>query len=291
MDTQHLATFVAIAETASFSGAATRLHLTQPAISKRIALLEARLNKKLFDRLAKQVQLTPAGRALLPHARQILHSVSDAYRALDDLDGEVSGSLSIATSHHIGLHRLPSVLSQFSHQYPHVHLDLHFLDSEKALLAVEQGEFELGVITLAGQAGATVTERPVWQDTLEFVCATSHPLAQRAPLTLKDLCQVHAIAPDSSTHTTGLIQTLFDREGLTLDISMVTNHLDTIKMMVSVGLGWGVLPRSMISAELAVLDLQLPPLTRQLGAVFHSKRSQSNAAQHFLALLQRSADH
>lgn len=291
MDTQHLATFVAIAETTSFSGAATRLHLTQPAISKRMALLEERLNKKLFDRFTKRVQLTPAGRTLLPHARRILHSVSDAYRALDNLDGEVSGPLSIATSHHIGLHRLPPVLSEFSHQFPHVHLDLHFLDSEKALLAVEQGEFELGVITLADKASAALTELPIWQDTLEFVCATSHPLAQRAQLTLNDLCQVHAIAPDNSTHTTGLIQTLFDREGLPLDISMVTNHLDTIKMMVSVGLGWGVLPRSMINAELTVLDLQLPPLTRQLGAVFHNKRSQSNAAQHFLALLQESPCH
>ncbi|BFM20392.1 LysR family transcriptional regulator [Gilvimarinus japonicus] len=288
MDTQHLTTFITIAETGSFSEAANRLHLTQPAVSKRIALLEEQLDKKLFDRFGKHIHLTPAGRVLLPHARQILQSVGDASRALTDLDGDVSGPLSIATSHHIGLHRLPDVLSEFSHKFPQVHLDLHFLDSEKALLAVEQGEFELGVITLAENIGTHMAELPVWQDTLEFVCATNHPLAQRAHLQLSDLCDVQAIAPDNNTHTTRLIQKLFDRRDLTLNISMVTNHLDTIKMMVSIGLGWGVLPRSMIDAGLTILDLQLPPLTRQLGAVFHTKRSQSNAAQNFLTVLQSS---
>lgn len=286
MDTQHLTTFVTIAETGSFSQAGAQLHLTQPAISKRVALLEQQLEKKLFDRLGKHIHLTPAGRALLPHARQILQAVTDASRALIDLDGDVSGPLSIATSHHIGLHRLPTVLSEFSHKFPQVHLDLHFLDSEKALLAVEQGEFELGVITLDEQPDKRITEVPVWQDTLEFVCASKHPLAQRERLQLKDLCDYQAIAADSNTHTTRLIQRLFDREELNLDISMVTNHLDTIKMMVTIGLGWGVLPRSLIESNLTILHLNLPPITRRLGAVFHTKRSQSNAARHFLEVLQ-----
>ena len=288
MDTQHLSTFVAIAESGSFSVAATRLHLTQPAISKRIALLEQQLDKKLFDRYGKQIQLTPAGRALLPHAREILQAVTDAGRALADLDGDVSGPLSLATSHHIGLHRLPAVLSEFSRRFPRVHLDLHFLDSEKALAAVEHGEFELGVITLGAHASGRITQRPIWRDTLEFVCAKTHPLAQQGPLKLSDLCDYQAIAPDSNTHTTRLIQRLFEGNELTLNISMVTNHLDTIKMMVSIGLGWGVLPRSMIDAQLATLNLQLPPLTRELGAVFDHRRSQSNAAQNFLAVLQSS---
>ncbi|WP_049721991.1 LysR family transcriptional regulator [Gilvimarinus polysaccharolyticus] len=289
MDTQHLTTFVTVAETGSFSDAAIKLHLTQPAISKRIALLEQQLAKKLFDRFGKNIHLTPAGRLLLPHARQILQSVTDAGRALADLDGDISGPLSIATSHHIGLHRLPAVLSEFSRAFPLVHLDLHFLDSEKALLAVEQGEFELGVITLGEYASAHIAEIPVWQDTLEFVCAANHPLALRTQIQLSDLCNYQAIAPDSNTHTTRLMQKLFDRQDLTLDVSMVTNHLDTIKMMVSIGLGWGVLPRSMIDTKLTILDLKTPPLTRELGAVFHTKRSQSNAARKFLNVLQNAS--
>src|SRR5690606_16454575 len=164
MDSQQLLTFIAIAESGSFSAAAQRLHLTQPAISKRVALLEQHLHTRLFDRLGKQVSLTSAGHSFLPHARRILQSVADAERVISDLGGDVAGRLSLATSHHIGLHHLPPILSEFSRRYPAVHLDLHFLDSEKALDAVEEGEFDLGVITLASEPRKTIATLPLWQD-------------------------------------------------------------------------------------------------------------------------------
>jgi len=107
MDMANLSAFIAIAETGSFSGAGERLHLTQPAISKRIAGLEQQLDVRLFDRLGREVTLTEAGRALLPRAYQILNVLDDTRRALTNLTGEVSGRLTLATSHHIGLHRLP----------------------------------------------------------------------------------------------------------------------------------------------------------------------------------------
>lgn len=107
MDLANLNAFIAIAETGSFSGAGERLHLTQPAISKRIAGLEQQLKVRLFDRLGREVGLTEAGRALLPRAYQILNVLDDTRRALTNLTGEVSGRLTLATSHHIGLHRLP----------------------------------------------------------------------------------------------------------------------------------------------------------------------------------------
>ncbi len=106
MDLANLSAFIAIAETGSFSGAADRLFLTQPAISKRIAGLEQQLGVRLFDRLGREVTLTEAGRALLPRAYQILNVLDDTRRALTNLTGAVSGRLTLATSHHIGLHRL-----------------------------------------------------------------------------------------------------------------------------------------------------------------------------------------
>jgi DNA-binding transcriptional LysR family regulator len=118
MDLANLNAFIAIAETGSFSGAGERLHLTQPAISKRIAGLEQQLKVRLFDRLGREVGLTEAGRALLPRAYQILNVLDDTRRALTNLTGEVSGRLTLATSHHIGLHRLPPLLREFTRRYP-----------------------------------------------------------------------------------------------------------------------------------------------------------------------------
>ncbi|CAN1602744.1 protein of unknown function [Pseudomonas mediterranea] len=149
MDLANLNAFIAIAETGSFSGAGEHLHLTQPAISKRIAGLEQQLNVRLFDRLGRETGLTEAGRALLPRAYQILNVLDDTRRALTNLTGEVTGRLTLATSHHIGLHRLPPLLREFTRRYPQVALDIQFLDSEVAYEEILHGRAELAVITLA----------------------------------------------------------------------------------------------------------------------------------------------
>jgi len=148
MDTPSLKAFVMVADHQSFSAAAEKLFITQPAISKRISGLEQSLHCQLFDRIGRQVVLTEAGEALLPRANNILREIEETRRAMTNLSGEVSGALSMGTSHHIGLHRLPIVLRQFTTEYPDVEMDLKFIDSEQAYDLVMQGKLELGVITL-----------------------------------------------------------------------------------------------------------------------------------------------
>ena len=285
MDTQHLQTFVAIAESGSFSAAGERLHLTQPAISKRIALLEEQVKAKLFDRVGRQMVLTQAGNLLVKKATKILDEVSAAQREIADLRGDITGKLSIATSHHLGLHYLPPYLREFSRRYPDVKLDLHFLDSEHAYHEILLGRFDIAVITLALEQDARINTTELWQDQLQFVASPTHALATLANLRLADLSPHRAIMPDINTYTTRLIKDLFDRENQPLDITMVTNHLDTIKMMLSIGLGWGVLPSSIIDQQLKVLDVSHPTLTRSLGCIYHNQRSLTNAARVFLEQL------
>ncbi|MDU5677321.1 MAG: LysR family transcriptional regulator, partial [Pseudomonas aeruginosa] len=162
MDLNSLNTFIAIAETGSFSEAGERLHLTQPAVSKRIAALEQQLNARLFDRVGREVNLTEAGRALLPRAYQLLNVLDDTRRALNNLTGEVSGRLVLATSHHIGLHRLPPLLRAFTRAHPQVALDIQFLDSEVAYEEILHGRAELAVITLAPETNGQVAVK-AWQ--------------------------------------------------------------------------------------------------------------------------------
>lgn len=285
MDTQHLYAFVAIAEHGSFSAAAERLHLTQPAISKRIALLEEQLKASLFDRIGRQVALTQAGQLLLSKAKLILGEVAATQRAIADLQGDIQGKLSIATSHHVGLHYLPPYLRDFSKRYPQVKLDLHFLDSEQAYHEILQGRFDIAIITLALQQDARLQSETLWHDQLHFVVAPTHALATQPNLQLADLSRYSTIMPDTSTYTTQLIKNLFDRQQLPLNIGMVSNHLDTIKMLLSIGLGWGVLPRRIIDNQLHTLDVEHAPIMRPLGYIHHSQRTLNNAARVFLDLL------
>ena len=195
MDVASLNAFVAVAETASFSLAGERLHLTQPAISKRVAGLEQQLGVRLFDRLGREVGLTEAGRALLPRAYQIIAVLDDTRRALSNLDGTISGRLCLATSHHIGLHRLPPLLRQFTRTHPQVTLDIRFLDSEIAYEEVLHGRAELAVITLAPQTAPPVSATQVWDDPLDFVVAPEHPLAHKRDISLADVPRTPRYSP------------------------------------------------------------------------------------------------
>ncbi|RII76155.1 LysR family transcriptional regulator [Pseudomonas monteilii] len=284
MDLANLSAFIAIAETGSFSGAAERLFLTQPAISKRIAGLEQQLDVRLFDRLGREVTLTEAGRALLPRAYQILNVLDDTRRALTNLSGEVSGRLTLATSHHIGLHRLPPLLRAFTRQHPAVALDIQFLDSEQAYDEILHGRAEIAVITLAPEPHHLVKAVPVWDDALDFVAAPEHPLANNA-VGLADVARHPAVFPGGNTFTHHIVQRLFESQGLTPNIAMSTNYLETIKMMVSIGLAWSVLPRTMLDEQVAPIALPGIQLSRQLGYILHTERTLSNAARAFMALL------
>ena len=161
METQNLKAFVLVAETGSFSTAAEKLHLTQPAVSKRVALLEQQLGRDLFDRIGRNVSLTEAGNALLPHARTIAGQLRAAEQSVRDLSGAVTGALRLATSHHIGLHRLPPVLNEFSRAFPGVEIDIEFMDSEQAYELIMQGKMELAVVTLAPNSEQSIIAEPV----------------------------------------------------------------------------------------------------------------------------------
>jgi DNA-binding transcriptional LysR family regulator len=287
MDLANLNAFIAIAETGSFSAAGERLHLTQPAVSKRIAGLEQQLNVRLFDRLGREVGLTEAGRALLPRAYQILNVLDDTRRALTNLTGEVSGRLTLATSHHIGLHRLPPLLREFTRTYPAVALDIQFLDSEVAYEEILHGRAEVAVITLAPQPHSLVKAVPVWDDPLDFVAAPEHPLVNSGEVSLADVAAYPAVFPGGNTFTHHIVSRLCEEQGIKPNIAMSTNYMETIKMMVSIGLAWSVLPRTMLDEQVARIPLPGIQLNRRLGYIVHTERTLSNAARAFMALLDR----
>ncbi len=286
MNNQNLKAFITVAECNSFSVAADRLYLTQSAISKRIAQLEQQIGKRLFDRIARQVSLTEAGVELLPRAQRILTEYENALQAINDLSGEASGTLRLAISHHLGLHRLPPILKQFALQFPNVTLDIEFTDSEKAYDQVLHGETEVAVITLALDSHHNINSKKIWRDPLQFVCANDHPLAMLQQPALEDLAKYPIILPGLNTYTGRIIQNLFHQQGIPLKSTMSTNYLETISTMVEIGLGWSVLPETLVR-DLCVMPFDQVNIARELGYIHHTNRSLSNAAVEFLNLLAR----
>lgn len=279
MDFAALKAFIAVAETGSFSAAGGRLFLTQPAVSKRIAALENELDARLFDRIGRTVALTEAGVALLPRAQKLLVELEDSIRTISSLSAEIRGTLRFATSHHIGLHRLPSTLKRYIRAYPQVRLDIRFMDSEAACVAVEHGELELGIVTLPLAPSGKLATELIWKDPMGIVVSRKHPLADKTDVTLNQLARHAAVLPAANTYTRQIAEQAFKRLGLTLEIALSTNYLETIKMLVSVGIGWSLLPNTMLDTSISKLSVEELSLQRSLGIVYHQERTLSNAAR------------
>ncbi len=283
MDINALQAFVEVARQGSFSKAAKLLFVTQPAVSKRIAALEDELQARLFDRIGKNITLTETGGELLSRARRLLLEADEMKRIASSISNSISGRLTMGTSHHIGLHRLPPVLKAFHKHYPEVIMDLRFMDSEQACQAVEQGELELAIVTLPSSTPPNLEVQTIWIDHLEVVTAVDHPLAAQQQAALKTLAEYPAVLPGPQTYTHQILQQELQRLGLELDTTLSTNYLETLKMLVITGLGWSLLPATMIDESLHVLKTDLK-LERKLGTVIHRKRTLSNAAKAMLAI-------
>lgn len=290
MDINHLNAFIEVARHQSFSLAAEALFITQPAISKRIHQLENELGTLLFNRINRKVTLTEAGHALLPRVQTLRNELEDIRRIASNLSGNLQGFLVLGTSHHIGLRRLPPALTYFNREHPSVRLDLHFVDSEQACLAVERGELELALITLPTELPEQLQAQHIWTDRLHIVTSSSHPLGKQAEVSLNELVKHRCVMPGKDTYTYRIIRQALMPYDNQLEVYISTNYLETLKMLVSSGLGWSLVPHTMLDDSLIIVNTPLT-LQRHLGVIFHHKRTLSNAAKLLLKILEQYADH
>lgn len=285
MDIAALTAFTAVAEHGSFSIAARQLFLTQPAVSKRISSLEQSLGVQLFDRMGSTTVPTEAGQMLLQSARSILDEADRARERIASLSSTVSGRLRIGTSHHVGIHRLPPALRTFTVAYPDVELDLRFLDSELACEQVEVGELEVAVVTLPQSNNSRLSTTPIWPDPLVIVVPAEHPLAGQRNVSPAALADHAAVLPAKETITRQILEAALNPFNIPVNVSLETNYLETIRMMVSVGLGWSVLPVAMTGEDVQAVDINGIEMHRTLGIVQQRTRTLSRAAAGFVQVL------
>lgn len=286
MNTTNLNTFITVMQTGSISGAAEKLFITQPAVSKRIKNLEDEFDVTLFDTVGRGIVATQAANDLLPHAKQWIDNYDNFKINLRNSQQTVSGKLVIGTSHHIGLHHLPAVLKQFIQMYPAVQIEVCFVDSEEAHKAVLDGDVSLAFLTLPPVYDKRLTYHTLWSDPLYFVTGAISPLARRVNVTLEELANNPAILPAANTFTSQITLAEFGKHNLKPYATMSTNPLESIRMLVSVGLGWSVLPKTLINQELELIDMQTDlELQRYLGVVTNPNLTRSASVDALMELL------
>jgi len=285
VDINNLKAFIEVADKKSFSRSADTLKLTQPAVSKRIAALETELAARLFDRVGRSVHLTEAGRVLLPAARQINSELSRIEDVICNLGGEVSGTLSICTTEHVGTHHLPKVLKPFHENFPVVDINLHFASSEQAIELVEGDQFEIALCLMPQRSNQKrhpkLSSTEVWSEKLVIVVARDHPLATGEPVSLQLLSKCPAVLPTEPA-TRRAIEDILHASDLTAVLSTEADDFETIRTMASIGLGWACLPEFQVDDSLTILSVEEMKLQSSIRLINHNDRTLSRAADAFI---------
>ena len=289
MDTRQLAAFCAVVERQSFSQAARRLGVTQPAVSLQVRSLEKRLGRKLLDRSGRRVEPTEAGLVLYRGAQRLLALEEQIVEQVAAGDGdELHGRLEIGASTGPGGSVLPLLLCEFQREHPGVHVTLSISDTQSVVERVAEREIELGVVGAARRHRSVVFE-PLFRDEVVLACPPGHPLAGRT-VSLDELHGEELIVMQEGAGVRQVIEDELRRAGTRLrdlDVRLELGLQESVKSAVVAGYGVSFISRSAVEAELAVGTVAaarvegLEP-AREISLVRASGRALSRTSEAFV---------
>ncbi|WP_340647599.1 LysR family transcriptional regulator [Phenylobacterium sp.] len=258
MDTEALRTFVAIARMGGFSGAADQLGRSQPAISRRIALLEGELRMPVFERLPGGVELSQAGQTLLPHAERVLAALEDASAAMRALQAGDGGPVSVAVVGTLAGADLAQALKQFAERFPKVALTLRTATSAQVSDLVRRGEATFG-LRYFEDVSPDLENRACAPEALVVVCAPEHPLAGEKVASLRDLKDEPWLGfppPEGRDERwSGMLLAQFLTRGVAEIPFTAVDSLTAQKRLVEAGFGLALMPVSAVAEERAAASL------------------------------------
>jgi DNA-binding transcriptional LysR family regulator len=289
MDTRQLAAFCAVVERKSFSQAAERLGVTQPAVSLQVRSLEKRLGRKLLDRSGRRVELTEAGLALYRGAQRMLALEGQLIDELDaGAEGELGGTLEVGASTGPGSTVVPVLLCEFQRENPGVAVSLSISDTQSVVDRVAERELELGVVGAARRHRSVVFE-PFFRDEVVLACPPGHRFAGRS-VSLEELREEPLIVMQEGAGVRQVIEDELRRAGTRLrdlEPRLELGLQESVKSAVAAGHGVTFISRTAIEADLAAGTLVtarvngLEP-SREISLVRSAGRSPTRAAEAFL---------
>jgi DNA-binding transcriptional LysR family regulator len=290
MDTRQLAAFCAVVDRRSFSQAAERLGVTQPAVSLQVRSLEARLGTQLLDRSGRRVEPTEAGERLYRRARRILQLEEQLLDDLAGADGEtLTGTLALGASTGPGAHLVPLLLCEFQLEHPDLRVALSIWDTQAVIERVAERTVELGVVGAARRHRSLAFE-PLGSDQIVLAVPPGHPAAG-GELSVEDLRAETLVVMQEGAGVRQVVEEELRRAGLRLrglESKLELGLQESVKSAVAAGYGVTFISRTAIEGELAAGTLAaarvegLEP-SRQLYVVRAKGRPLTRAADAFLA--------
>lgn len=284
MELYQLGYFIEIARQRSFTRAAGRLNMAQPALSQQMKNLEAELGTPLFHRGRKEVQLTAAGKAFLPRAEALLIQAEAARAIVSDVAHLRGGKLSIAAIPSVNACLLTEVIHRFNEQHHQVTLQLIEDSSERVADCVESGLADIGFLQLPASKSAFKTQLLITEPFVLLV-SKSHALAGQKSVLLQQLSAESFIFYKGRARDTAL--ECCRKAGFEPHIVCESGELGTVRALVAAGLGLAIVPRlaaGSLPASIRTVAIREPKMQRQIAAVWQKGSALSPAAAALLEL-------
>jgi DNA-binding transcriptional LysR family regulator len=260
MEIRLLRTFKAVAEAGSFTLAASRVHLTQAAVSVHIRHLEDEIGSPLFLRVNKKLFLTEAGRALLTHAEALLRSHDQALSELAGMGSGARGRLHVGVaSTAITVHPLPEILSEIKRLYPLLDLSVIGGTSEWIIEQILSSNIDGALVSLPVEQADVATET-LRSDPLVAAMNPEHRLGRSRIISVEELAAEPLILGEKGGNTRRLIDLFFEKSGLNPHILMELQRTEAIIKMCELGFGVTILPQSSVQTNVARGSLRGAPV-------------------------------
>ncbi len=240
IDIQKIETFLAAAENLSLSEAAKQLHLSQPTVSHQIKVLEQELDVTLFIRSNTGLQLTEAGRLLLPWARRLLHDTSNLREMMSSLQEDIVGELRIACSTTAGKYILPQLAARFCQQYPGIRVRILACGPEQAALELLEGEAHIGVVS-SEIDDMSLESQEFFRDTITLIVPADHRWAMRKSIEPAEILEEKIIMREEKSGTRRVVLTELAKYDISLDDLDVFMELGNAEAIVrTIAAGYGI---------------------------------------------------
>jgi len=286
----YLQVFCDIIETRSFSKAATRNYISQPAVSQQVKALEEHFHQKLIERSPHGISPTEAGELFYRGCREILESYQGLERKLLDMGATLTGSIRVATVYTVGLHDLPPYVKRFIQAYPQARIHVEYSRTNKIYEAVRQNMVDIGIVAYP-QEGRYLGVINLPSDELVVIANSAHPLAEQSEtIWLKALHRQNFIAFDSDIPTRRAIDRILHEFNVHVEVVQEFDNVETVKRSVEADVGISIVPRRTVQNELkagslVALSIRNLKAERPVGVIYKQGKTFSNTLQKFIDVL------
>lgn len=266
-DLQQLQAFIAVAERGSFRSAAEHIHLSPPALSRRIERLESIIGTRLFNRTTREVELTSLGRVFLDRARAAIDDLESAMLGIADIATTRSGRVTVACVPSAALYFLPQVIRSFSAKYPSIRIRVIDESMNQTLQSVMTGESDFGIGFMSNLMPEIIFDA-IHSDPFVLAMRRDHTLAKNKSISWSSIEGEQLIAVSRSSGNRQLLDDALTKFGRRPDFAFEVSHIGTLLGMVEAGLGLAAVPRMSLPVNHAAvigLPLRQPTISRSLG--------------------------